>query len=311
MATTFTFDGDNKKIYMNTDVPDNSTITVDIVDIYSEWKRWCVNGDGLKYHHAFEVIGGEPISDTTRTGTYIFMQPGWTGVPPDKDNMTVIIEGNLFPSVVGDPVMTPRPDKAVSLIMRNSSLTQTVTINSGSGLSQEEHDKLMSLPTADINADSVWNHSERTLTQDISISEEDIHNYLDSYANKDNWKADVSNLLTKDDERLDNLDERISTRLGSDDVRLNHLDADISSRKPDVIDFTETDRTKLNSLQNYDDTELKSMINTMLDVLQGDWEVKDNQMIFYDRNGNELMRFNLFNQIGQPTMTDIFKRTKI
>jgi hypothetical protein len=52
-------------------------------------------------------------------------------------------------------------------------------------------------------------------------------------------------------------------------------------------------------------------VNILLDVEQGDWEIKDNQMIFYDRDGDELMRFDLLDSSGDPTETSVYKREKV
>lgn len=43
----------------------------------------------------------------------------------------------------------------------------------------------------------------------------------------------------------------------------------------------------------------------------GKWELVGNQMIFYKTDGAELMRFNLFDDAGQPTMVNVFKRERV
>lgn len=49
------------------------------------------------------------------------------------------------------------------------------------------------------------------------------------------------------------------------------------------------------------------------DVEQGSWELSaaTNQMIFYDRAGAELMRFNLFRQDGTPGVKAVFSRVLV
>jgi len=45
---------------------------------------------------------------------------------------------------------------------------------------------------------------------------------------------------------------------------------------------------------------------------EGKWEVIGNQMIFYKPDGiTEVIRFNLFNQAGDPAMEKVFKRVKV
>lgn len=46
----------------------------------------------------------------------------------------------------------------------------------------------------------------------------------------------------------------------------------------------------------------------LLDIGQGKWEIANNQMVFYTRAGAELMRFNLQDANGNPSMTEVFKR---
>lgn len=54
-----------------------------------------------------------------------------------------------------------------------------------------------------------------------------------------------------------------------------------------------------------DDTDI------LRDVHQGDWKIVSNQMIFYDRSGSELMRFNLYDSSGNPSSDEVFEREKV
>ena len=46
-------------------------------------------------------------------------------------------------------------------------------------------------------------------------------------------------------------------------------------------------------------------------MYSGRWEVTENQMIFYeDDNLTEVMRFNLFDENGDPAMVDVFERIR-
>jgi hypothetical protein len=51
----------------------------------------------------------------------------------------------------------------------------------------------------------------------------------------------------------------------------------------------------------------KNLTNT--DV--GNWEMKDNQMIMYNLQGEEIARYDLFNAIGKPSMVAVTKREKV
>ena len=47
-------------------------------------------------------------------------------------------------------------------------------------------------------------------------------------------------------------------------------------------------------------------------VESGRWKIVGNQMIFYDEDGvAELMRFNLFDEAGFPTMGNVFERVRV
>lgn len=56
---------------------------------------------------------------------------------------------------------------------------------------------------------------------------------------------------------------------------------------------------------------LETMLNALLDVEMGNWKIVNNQMVFYKRDGTELMRFNLFDKNGQPSETNVFERRKV
>jgi len=147
---TCTFDGVNKTITLDADIEDyvNNTITIEVIDMYRAWKDWCINEEGLKYPPAFRAIGNDPIGGGVYVGSYFFMQEGWTGVPPSRDNIVIILKGNLYTEVQGAQVLEPLPEYTTTLIMQNSSLTQVSRVETGvSGLTAEESVRLMTTAT--------------------------------------------------------------------------------------------------------------------------------------------------------------------
>jgi len=56
------------------------------------------------------------------------------------------------------------------------------------------------------------------------------------------------------------------------------------------------------------DTNIK--VNELKNMEFGNWEIKDNQMIFYDLDGNILTVFNLLDKYGNPTETHVYKRER-
>lgn len=103
-----------------------------------------------------------------------------------------------------------------------------------------------------------------------AMSESELHTALNNYTNKDDWKADVSsiptNTLLTTDTRLNNLDSTISSRstfnpLTDTVERVTLVDTTTTNTDmrgtdganriaPNNSQFTTTDRTKLNSLEN-------------------------------------------------------------
>lgn len=46
-------------------------------------------------------------------------------------------------------------------------------------------------------------------------------------------------------------------------------------------------------------------------IEEGKWEIVNNQMILYDVNLVEVIRFNLFDNVGNPTSENIYKRERV
>jgi hypothetical protein len=149
----FIFDGANKEVRLVEGYRKFSA-----VELYSACIDYLHTDEGIKYYPFAFSIGNNPISDEINVGTYIFVNThkGWRGRPPQEDNVVIEITGNLYPKEVGVQIIVPYDEFSTTLIMRNSNLTEVVRVSTGSGLSQEEHDKLMGVPTATENADAVF-----------------------------------------------------------------------------------------------------------------------------------------------------------
>jgi len=53
-------------------------------------------------------------------------------------------------------------------------------------------------------------------------------------------------------------------------------------------------------------------IGKILQVEKGNWEIKGNQMIFYDKDGvNPIYTFNLQTKSGSPTEKDVYRRISV
>ncbi len=63
---------------------------------------------------------------------------------------------------------------------------------------------------------------------------------------------------------------------------------------------------------NADGILVASGIETIRQIEIGRWKIESNQMIFYEQdNVTEIMRFNLFDEAGDPANTDIFDRQRV
>jgi hypothetical protein len=58
-------------------------------------------------------------------------------------------------------------------------------------------------------------------------------------------------------------------------------------------------------------TSMTGTLNSIYDIQFGRWRIVNNQMIFYkDDNTTEVVRFDLFDDAGNPTMDAVFERVK-
>jgi len=59
-------------------------------------------------------------------------------------------------------------------------------------------------------------------------------------------------------------------------------------------------------------TSMTGTLNSIYDIQYGRWRIVGDQMIFYkDDNATEVVRFNLFDDAGNPTMDAVFERVKV
>ena len=158
----FTFDGVNRRIISNADEVVGGVFTFTVVELWSEWVDWVAQGDNLKYQPALSSVM-IPLTDTEFVGAYLFLRNdlGWRGVPPDVDNVTIIVQGSFFGQDPSLPVMLNNPNQTTDLIINRSSLTSTVAVD-GSGGSGNEY-------TLAQIAQAVWAYGgSRTLTQEVA-----------------------------------------------------------------------------------------------------------------------------------------------
>lgn len=102
MADIVTFDPVNLRIIEIDAGGDNE---LNVIEIYSEWKVWVTSDpQNAGYPHAFEVIGGDPISGTLNLGTTFFLANGWK-IRPAESNHRLTLIGNLWTRDGLDPIV--------------------------------------------------------------------------------------------------------------------------------------------------------------------------------------------------------------
>ena len=135
-----TFNGTTKLI-----IVDNAITELDVkVDLYSDWKEWLKEGDNAKFLVAMRTVGGDPTTGVKSVAPYFFLTNGWKIRPYEGDH-TLTITGNLFvdePGTYGYNLTIPTiGDYTVTVVL--STTSDAIVVSAGSGLSTEEHNKLM------------------------------------------------------------------------------------------------------------------------------------------------------------------------
>lgn len=100
--------------------------------------------------------------------------------------------------------------------------------------------------------------------------------------------------------------------LGNYNVLINMTTSNIIDKVN--VSGTETDLTPITNKLNLIDTKLNNqteIINRLLDIQEGNWKIDSKQMIFYDRLGAELFRYNLYDKQHIPSDTAVFSREKV
>lgn len=158
------FDGPNRRIVF--EVADGDT--VDVVDIYSAWKRWVRDEDGAQYPAAFTTFGGDPLGGGVFAGAYFFLatDQGWL-IRPREAHHSVQLNGNLYPVVAAAPMLadTLGPWR-VQVRLQTSSLTQSIATagTSASDVANEVWSHATAQQVIDgiaavEGADEVWAHA--------------------------------------------------------------------------------------------------------------------------------------------------------
>lgn len=132
------FDGPNRKIKAREDAVTNGVFSFSVVELWTEWCDWVVQGDNLKYAPALDTLM-VPLTDTESVGPYLFMRNdlGWRGIPPAINPCTIEVQGSLFGKDPNVHILENLEAQATDLIINRSVLTNTITTSGVAGPTAE------------------------------------------------------------------------------------------------------------------------------------------------------------------------------
>lgn len=139
------FDGPNKIIQCIVAPVGGYAIMEVPAHLYSEWKEWVQVDNNSKYLQAMYSVGGEPLPGGKYLGATFFLINDWK-MRPYEATHTLTLEGNLFCDDGSSPFVPTVGTYNVQVIMTVSNLT-TALETGVSGLTTEESDKLLAIPT--------------------------------------------------------------------------------------------------------------------------------------------------------------------
>lgn len=94
---SYTFNGTTKRVTLSA-----GTVTLNLIDLYSQWKLWVLAGNA-ECLIAFATVGGE----ITEIPLYLFVQNGWLIVPQSADHVLTVTNGILVGQGGGEPFTDP------------------------------------------------------------------------------------------------------------------------------------------------------------------------------------------------------------
>ena len=129
-------------------------------NIWTAYVNWAVLSDNIKYGEIMSQVGGvAPIA------LYIYLENGWKIRPMEANGVTTIT-GNILTHDGSSPIVSTLGNWNILVNMETPVKAVAIEVVTGSGLSQAEHDKLVSLS----------NYTG-------------LHAELDTYPNKADYKA--------------------------------------------------------------------------------------------------------------------------
>lgn len=112
--------------------------------------------DGIIYPQIATASGKEDLGSGVVVGMTVNLISPWQVKFWAGNYIAKVAGGNLVGGLGGDPIAY---SAGVQVLLVQSAAATIVTQSTGSGLSAEEHEALMAVPAATVNAAAVWNYT--------------------------------------------------------------------------------------------------------------------------------------------------------
>lgn len=160
MALISHIDAVNRKIYLSSDTINT---TINPIDIYKEARALRRTDETLRPYDVFiKGAGNIPKGSGKFTERYAILQEGTLIVPYDTSH-TLTINGTIITDDGKEGIhcfdrsgLSNSTTVDINYVPPQVEVIVINTANSGSGLTTNEHNKLMDIPTAQENADAVF-----------------------------------------------------------------------------------------------------------------------------------------------------------
>ena len=159
MALIDHIDGINRDIYLGIDTVGAS---VHPIDIYKEYRTLRRTDETLRvFAPLLQAKGNDPKGNSKATERYVVLLEGTRIIPYDVSH-TLTVTGVIITDDEQEGIACfdrgPLSPTTIVDINYVPPQVEIITVSSGSGLSVDEHNKLMAVPTAVGNASAVWEY---------------------------------------------------------------------------------------------------------------------------------------------------------
>ena len=149
MAIEYTYDGLSGNIMFNFSTQiiscENTIVTLEIQELVDACREAEYSSIGIAFPKICNASGKDylDVDNGVQVGITIVLLDEWVVYTEKNTGVFKVIGGNLVQVSGGDPFA---PNPLVTYVNIQSAASTVVSISSGSGLSTEEHNKLMEIP---------------------------------------------------------------------------------------------------------------------------------------------------------------------